>query len=240
MIYSQEYVNTDGILIIKAAGPQGKNDHVCVMWNMSYHGNNHYNSIQSPGNPPLPIQHITNIQCYQAYLQQVLDNYQDDFTIIASMLRTNGHPIPPHKIDSLCETTCSIMSYIALQLLGAGGDVISESHLKALRTQAEEGVMEFVREEPVTPSQEPCPETSSTTHSALLHYKAELRAAIDSYRDNIFQLLMPCPTSAPLPDLTNCYDELQGISFPIISGLAHLITHLGGEEMSNHKIEGFI
>jgi hypothetical protein len=69
VIYSQEYVNTDGILIIKADGPQGNNDHVCVMWNMSYHGNNHYNSIQSPGNPPLPIQHITNNQGYQAYLQ---------------------------------------------------------------------------------------------------------------------------------------------------------------------------
>jgi hypothetical protein len=124
------------------------------------------------------------------------------------MSRTDGHPIPPHKIDLLCETTSSIMSYIALQLLGAGGDAISESHLKSLSAQAEEGVMEFVREEPVTPSQETCPETSSAMHSALLHYKAELQAAIDSYRDNIFQLLMSCPTFAPLPDLTNHYDEL--------------------------------
>jgi hypothetical protein len=49
---------------------------------------------------------------------------------------------------------------------------------------------------------------------------------------------MSCPTSAPLPDLTNRYDKLQRISFPIISGLAHLITHLGGEEISNHVIEG--
>jgi hypothetical protein len=207
-IYSQEYVNTDGILIIKADGPQGNDDHVCVMWNMSYQGNNHYNSIQSPGNLPLPIQHITNVQHYQAYLQQALDNYQDDFTIIALMLRTNDNPIPPHKINSLRKTTGSIMSYIALQLLGAGGGAISESHLKFLHAQAEEGVMEFVRKEPVTPSQEPCPETSSTTHYALLHYKAELRAAIDSYRDKIFQLLMSRPTSDPLPDLTNHYDEL--------------------------------
>jgi hypothetical protein len=175
---------------------------------MSYHGNNHYNNIRSPENPPLPIQHITNVQLYQAYLQQALDNYQDDFTIIASMSHTNGHPIPPYKIDSLCETTGSIMSYIALQLLGAGGDAISKSHLKSLRPQAEERVMEFVWEEPVTPSQEPCPETSSTTHSAFLHYKAELQAAIDSYHDNIFQLLMLCPTFAPLPDLTNHYDKL--------------------------------
>ncbi len=116
------------------------------------------------------------------------------------------------------------MSYIALQLLGAGGDGISESHLKSLHAQAEEGVMEFVREEPVTPSQEPCPETSSTTHSALLHYKAELRAAINSYRNNIVQLLMSCPTSALLPDLTNCYDKLWHISFPIINKLINKLS----------------
>ncbi len=35
-IYSQVYINTDGILIIKADGPQGNTYHVCVMWNMSY------------------------------------------------------------------------------------------------------------------------------------------------------------------------------------------------------------
>ncbi len=90
------------------------------------------------------------------------------------MLHTDGHPIPPHKIDSLCETTGSIMSYIALQLLGAGGDAVSESHLKSLHAQVEKGVIEFVWEEPVMPSQEPCPETSSIMHSALLHYTAEL------------------------------------------------------------------
>jgi hypothetical protein len=69
MIYSQEYVNTDGVLIIKTDGPQGTNDHSCVMWNISYHGNNRFNSIRSPGNPSsLPTQHIKNIECYQAYL----------------------------------------------------------------------------------------------------------------------------------------------------------------------------
>jgi hypothetical protein len=41
-------------------------------------------------------------------------------------------------------------------------------------------------------------------------------------------------------DLTIRYDELRGISSPIISGLAHLITHLGGKEMSNHEIDGFV
>jgi hypothetical protein len=35
-----------------------------------------------------------NVQQYQSYLQQALEKYQDDLTIIASMLSTEGHPIP--------------------------------------------------------------------------------------------------------------------------------------------------
>jgi hypothetical protein len=96
-IYSQDYVNTDGVLIIKADGPQGTNDHSCVMWNISYHGNNHFNSICSPGNPSCPTQHIMNIECYQAYLQQTLDDYQDNFAIMASLMHTGSTPIPPSR-----------------------------------------------------------------------------------------------------------------------------------------------
>jgi hypothetical protein len=104
-IYSREYVNTDDILIIKADSPQGTTNHSRVMWNISYHGNNHFNSIHSPGNPSLPTQHIRNVECYQAYLQQTLDDYQDDFAIMASLTHTGSTPISPHKINSIRETT---------------------------------------------------------------------------------------------------------------------------------------
>ena len=87
-----------------------------------------------------------NVQHYQAYLQQALDKYQDDFIIIASTLRTDGPPIPPNKIESLRVTTGLILSYIALQLLSAGGDAILDLHLKSLLFQAEEEVMESVQE----------------------------------------------------------------------------------------------
>ncbi len=196
-IYSQEYVNTDDILIIKADGPQGTNNHSCVMWNISYHGNNHFNSICSPRNPLLPTQHMKNLECYQAYLQQTLDDYQDNFAIMASLTCTGSTPIPPHEINSIGETTASIMSYIALQLLGAGGDVALEPRLKILRDQAKEGVTEFNQVESAQTAQDPFQllETPSTMHSALSHYKAELQAAIDSYRNNSFHLLMASPTS---------------------------------------------
>jgi hypothetical protein len=129
------------------------------------------------------------------------------------------------------------MSYIALQLLGTGGEAISEPRLKILRNQAKEGAMEFIQKESAQTAQGPLqPDAPSTMHSALSHYKAELQAAIDSYRDNIFHLLMSSPTSDPWPDLSIHYNELRGISSPIISGLACLITHLGGKEMSNHEI----
>ncbi len=47
-IYSQEYTNTNGMLVINADGQQGAIDTVRAMWTISYHRNNHYNSIVCP------------------------------------------------------------------------------------------------------------------------------------------------------------------------------------------------
>jgi hypothetical protein len=47
------------------------------------------------------------------------------FAIMASLTRTGSTPIPPHEINLIWETTALIMSYIALQLLGAGGEAVS-------------------------------------------------------------------------------------------------------------------
>jgi hypothetical protein len=41
----------------------------------------------------------------------------------------------------------------------------------------------------------------------------------------------------PLTDLSPCYDELQGASFPIISGLATLIRHLGSKDISPQELD---
>ncbi len=144
-VYSPEYTNTNGMLIINADGHQGAIDGAPVMWTISFHSSNQYNSIGLPGNPPLPIRHIMNVQRYQSYLQQVLDKYPDNLTIIALMLCTKGHPIPTIAVQSLRKTTGRMMSYIALQILSAGGDAILESHLKSLLSQAKEGVMKSVQ-----------------------------------------------------------------------------------------------
>jgi hypothetical protein len=60
-IYSQEYTNTNGMLVINADGHQGVLDMARAMWTISYHGNNPYNSICSPGNPSIPMAHIKNV-----------------------------------------------------------------------------------------------------------------------------------------------------------------------------------
>jgi hypothetical protein len=113
-IYSQEYTNTNGMLVINADGHQRAIDMVRAMWTILFHGNNHYNSIRLPGNPPLPIRHIKNDQRFQSYLQQALDEYQDDLTIISTMSHSEGHPIPTIVVELLRKTTRRMMSYILL------------------------------------------------------------------------------------------------------------------------------
>ena len=222
------------MLIINADGHQGDIDTACVMWTVSFHGSKHYKSIWLPGNPPLPIRYIKNVQCFQSYIQQALDEYQDDLTIISSMSRTKDHPIPTIVVESLRETTQRTMSYIALLILSAGEDAILESHLKSLLSQVEEGVMKWVQGDTAV-SKETCP----SVNPAAGRYVAEYRATIDKYPNSIFQLLQLCTASTPLPDLTACYDKLWQLSFPIMSGLANLITHLGGKTISSEDIGGF-
>jgi hypothetical protein len=209
MIYSQEYTNTNGMLVINADGHRGAIDMVHAMWTILYHGNNHYNSIRLPSNPPIPMRHIKNVQQFQSYLQQALDEYQDDLTIISTMPCSEGHPIPTITTELLCKATRQMMSYIALQILNAGGDAIPESHLKSFLSQVEEGVMQSVKEDNDVPPQGTHQDTPPSKNPASALYVAEFRATVARYRDSIFQLLQSSPVSAPLPDLTAHYDKLR-------------------------------
>ncbi len=96
------------------------------MWFLLYHGNNHYNSIRTPRNPLRPIQHIATVKHYQANLQSALDNYHNDYAQLVYSSIIDNAPILPHKLGSIREITCMIMSYIAAQLLKAGREVMSE------------------------------------------------------------------------------------------------------------------
>ena len=99
--------------------------------------------------------------------------------------------------------------------------------------------MKSLKGDTAVPSQGATTEKPPTVNLAIAQYVAELKATINKYRSSIFQLLQSCPASTPLPDLTTRYDELQQLSFPIILGLAILITHLWGNAISSEDIDGF-
>ena len=73
--------------------------------------------------------------------------------------------------------------------------------------------------------------------SAVALYTAELHVTIDRHCDSVLQLLKLSATIKSLPNLSTCYNKLWGASFPTISGLATLITHLGGEEISVQELD---
>jgi hypothetical protein len=117
MIYSPEYTNTGGFLVFKVGGPNGTCNTPNVMWNIWYQSNNHFNSIQSPKNPPCPSQDKSDMDHYQAYMQNALDHYQDDFAKLAFLSCNNSTPIPPHDNKPNWATTGLILLYFAAHLL---------------------------------------------------------------------------------------------------------------------------
>jgi hypothetical protein len=119
-ICSPEYTNTGGFLVFKVGGPNGTCNTPNVMLNILYHSNNHFNSIQSPKNHPCSSQDKLDMDCYQAYMQNALDDYQEDFAKLAFLSYNNGTPIPPHNIKPIWVTTSLIMLYIAGHLLATG------------------------------------------------------------------------------------------------------------------------
>jgi hypothetical protein len=111
--------------------------------------------------------------------------------------------------------------------------------MKILLDQAEKCAMEFVQATSIQPSLKSAQATDllSPTQPAIARYTAKLHATINKHRDSVLQLLKLSAMIEPLPDLSTRYDKLWGTSFPIISELATLITHLGGEEISVQELE---
>jgi hypothetical protein len=238
MIYSPEYTDTGEFLVFKAGGPKGTCNTSNAMWNVSYHGNHHFKCIPSPKNPPCPSQDKWDMDHYQAYMQNALDNYQLDFAKLAFLSYTNGTPIPPHNIKPIWATTGLIMLYIAAHLLAASGAPISELQMKILLNQAEKCAIEFVQAKSVQPSLKSAqaPDFVSPMQSAVAHYTAELHATINKHCDSVLQLLELSATIKTLMDLSTRYNKLQGTFYTIISGLAILITHWVGRKYQSKNL----
>jgi hypothetical protein len=72
---------------------------------------------------------------------------------------------------------------------------------------------------------------------AWFEYEAELYGVIKRHCKGILQLLMLSSARGSMPDLSSQYDELHSVHLSIISGLAKLVLHLGGKEISSHNIK---
>jgi hypothetical protein len=70
-----------------------------------------------------------------------------------------------------------------------------------------------------------------------LQYEAELHAVIKRHCEGILQLSMLSSARVSAPDLSSQYNNLCSAHLSIISGLANLISHLGGKEISHHNHE---
>ena len=83
-----------------------------------------------------------NVKQFQADLQSALDNYYDNVAQLVSSSTAKNAPVPSHEIDYIQKSTQSIMSYIAGQLLDAGGEVVLEDRMGNLCTQAKKRTLE--------------------------------------------------------------------------------------------------
>ncbi len=57
------------------------------------------------------------------------------------------------------------------------------------------------------------------------------------HHEGILQLLMSSSAHGLMPDFSSLYNMLHSTHLSIISGLAKLILHLGGKEISSHNLK---
>jgi hypothetical protein len=80
------------------------------------------------------------------------------------------------------------MSYIAVQLLDAGGEVVLEDRMENLHTQAEERALEYCHAASTQATNStPSPGISFPAWFAILHYEADLHAVIKRHCKGILQ-----------------------------------------------------
>ncbi len=128
------------------------------------------------------------------------------------------------------------MLYIARQLSATDGQCVSEAQLKQSHDQAEEralGKAQKDAEVAPTPQDDPTlPSALSPLQVMVAQYEAELKKTISNHRDGVLIIFREVPShKESLTILASQYKELRCTNFPIMTGLANLIVHLGGEEI---------
>jgi hypothetical protein len=114
------------------------------------------------------------------------------------------------------------MMYIANRLSEAGGMKITEPQLQTLCMQAEtQGVT--LSPHPTSNEIEQKP-----IHPAVAQHENKLQSVIKKHCESLLHLLKQGQTM----DLLSSYQRFRSKHFPIMTGIASLIQHLGGKDIS--------
>ena len=236
-IYSKDYEEIGGSLVIMDAGVTENVERDRPMIHISYHDNNHFNSVR----PPISRQSngpgfVTATERLEADMERALKDHQDEVGhAIATNTTENDYTLPEDKIKPIRENSCKIMSYIAHQLSAADGRCVYEAQLKESRDQAEVRALrtaQYAEEAPTLPSDPSLISALSPLQSMVAQYEADLNNIISKHRDGIESILREIsPTKENSTLLASRYDKLRSTNLPIMTALANLITHLGGKEI---------
>ncbi len=238
-IYSKDYTALGGSLVFKSAGMTDEFASDRAMIYISYHDNTHFNNVRPPlssqSNSPV---YLNGAKRIETDMERAINDHQDEFGQAITMATTeNGSMFPKEKINPIRENSWKIMSYIACQLSVTNGQCVSEAQLKQSRNQAEEHALGKAQKDvevAPTPQDDPTlPSALSPLQVMVAQYEAEPKKTISNHQDGVLIILREVLSHEEnLTILASQYEELHCTNFLIMTGLANLIMHLGGEEIS--------
>ncbi len=131
-----------GSLVFNLFGPVDGKSTDRPMLHISYHDNDHFNSVRPPisNNPNCPV-YLNGTEQLKADMQHTIDNHWDKFEkTILNAIAENGPMFPKDKINPIRANSQRIKTYIAGELSSAsdGRQSFSESQLELICNQAKE------------------------------------------------------------------------------------------------------
>jgi hypothetical protein len=222
-VCSKEYAGTGGSLIFKADDAKGDSKKPLPMWHILYHKNNHYNSVCLMESLSANTQEEnSNIDWYEADMQRTLDKHGQDCIKLQNEATGSRNHADPDEIETTCAITLSTMMYIANRLSETGGRKITEPQLQTMCRQAE------ARSVILSPQLTVKETMQKPAHPTIAWYEDQLQEVMETYRESVLHLLKQGQTMY----LLSSYEKLRGEHFPIMTGIATLIQHLGGNKIS--------
>jgi hypothetical protein len=163
-----------------------------------------------------------DIDWYEADMQRTLDKHGQDCIKLRNKAAGSRNHADPDEIVTIRAITLSTMMYIANRLSETGGRKITEPQLQTICIQAEEQSV-------ISSPQLTVKETKQKpAHPTIAWYEDQLQEVMETYHESVLHLLKQGQTMY----LLSSYEKLRSEHFPIMTGIATLIQHLGENEIS--------